>query len=162
VNRVTTVLAAALVIVGLAACASPAPPAVTETQTVTVTPSPAPSEVMPAGTCTGDPDSDAAVTYTVWADNTTVPVEIAYTEFNADGTTPVVTEAVTGPIAVRLGHVCNAETSGDVWTFTASTTTGGALSCVLAFGGKTVSSKSAFDERSDATVSVDCSGNPGR
>ncbi|MFC5928467.1 hypothetical protein D6T64_20840 [Cryobacterium melibiosiphilum] len=114
----------------------------------------------PEGDCPAG--STLATTYTVITDDSTTPVVIEYTAFNQDGSAPVQTETVYGPIVSRVSYSCDADSSGELWTLTATSTTQGALSCLLGFGGKTVSQDTGYNEGALVPLTVDCTGNPGR
>jgi hypothetical protein len=90
------------------------------------------------------------------------PVPITYTAFTQAGGTPIRSETLFGPGATLLAYACVPEVSGELWTFTATSTTPGALACVLGFGGRIVARDAAYDEGLVAPETVDCTRNPGR
>lgn len=153
-----SVIAAPIIALLLAGCAGPGPSGAS-TSPGSPTGAPAPTET---GDCTAADTDQAATTYTVLADDATTPVTITYTVFKKDGSTPTRTETVYGPVVSRIAYACVAESSGEWWTFTATTTRTGALSCILGFGGRNVAHDSAFNEASPVPETVDCTGNPGR
>lgn len=117
-----------------------------------------------AGNCTEDDSLTGIPTiYTLLTSDVSEPVTLIYTEFNTDGSTPTRTEVLTGATNSRVGFACDEETSGEIWTLTATTSSTGSLACVLGFGGKIVAQDSAFAEsNTPVDLRVDCSGNPGR
>lgn len=114
------------------------------------------------GDCTAADARTPATTYTVLADDATTAVTVAYTAFTVDGGTPIRTATVYGPVASIIVYACVPDVSGGLWSFTATATTTGALSCILGFGGRTVAGDSAYNEGALVPETVDCTGNPGR
>ncbi|MEP6479478.1 MAG: hypothetical protein ABJB03_08810 [Rhodoglobus sp.] len=167
-KRLPMLLLAASALV-LAGCApTPATTAApTPSESSIATPTPAPTEAPPtatptAGDCTAaDSDSGGtAAVYTVFSDDSTTPITLSYTAFNrADA--PVITETVYGPMVTRVGYPCNDTSNQAPWTFTATSSSGGALACVLAFGGKLVKTDSQYNEGATTPMTADCTGHPG-
>ena len=162
---------------GLSGCGGPAGPPSTglpestapaASGSASATPTPtrpaAAPPTVPAqpGDCTAADARMPATTYTVLSDDSTTPVTVAYTAFTVDGDTPVRTATVYGPVASITVHACVPDVSGELWSFTATATTTGALSCILGFGGRTVARDSAYNEGALVAETVDCTGNPGR
>ena len=158
-----SVIAAPIIVLLLAGCAGPGPSrASTSPGSAKGAPTQTSSAPTEAGDCTAADTDLPATTYTVLADDASTPVTITYTVFKRDGSTPTRTETVYGPVVSTLGYACVADSSGDLWTFTATTTRTGALSCLLGFGGRIVARDSAFNEAGPVPETVDCTGNPGR
>ncbi len=162
-----------LLTLALSGCAAPGPggspsPSATDTAgpptaaTSTASPTATPTGTAEAGDCTAADARTAATTYTVLADDSTTPVTITYTAFTTDGGTPLRTTIVYGPVASTTVYACVPDVSGGLWTFTATSTTTGALSCILGFGGRTVARDTAYNEGALVPETVDCTGNPGR
>lgn len=153
----------------LAACAGPTGPTAAPEPSGSASASPTPSSTATpsadhAGDCTateGD-GSHIPIVYTVYADDATTPITLEYTGFNRDGSLPVLTEEVVGPVITRVGYACVSDVSGAIWTLRATSSTPGALGCTLAFGGRVVASTSVYNEGATTPLTVDCSGNPGR
>ena len=115
-----------------------------------------------SGDCTGADTTSVATSYTILSDDSTTPVTITYTAFTQAGGTPTRSETLLGPVATLLAYACVPEVSGELWTFTATSPTPGALACVLGFGGRIVARDAAYNEGLVAPEAVDCTGNPGR
>lgn len=148
---------------GLGGSPSPsAPDSAGPSATATASPTASPTAPAEAGDCTAADARTAATTYTVLADDSTTPVTITYAAFTTDGGTPLRTAIVYGPVASTTVYACVPDVSGGLWTFTATSTTTGALSCILGFGGRTVARDSAYNEGALVPEMVDCTGNPGR
>ncbi|TFD33383.1 hypothetical protein [Cryobacterium cryoconiti] len=126
------------------------------------TPAPAPSASARPGDCTSADTELPATSYTVLSDDATTPVAVTYTAFTQSGGTPTRSVTVFGPVATVLAYACVADVSGGPWTFTATSSTPGALGCVLGFGGRIVARDSAYNEGLLTPETVDCTGNPGR
>ncbi|TFC98219.1 hypothetical protein E3T28_11500 [Cryobacterium sinapicolor] len=96
------------------------------------------------------------------------PATITYTAFTQAGETPTRSETDFGPVVTLLAYAyayayaCVSDGSGGLWTFTATSTTPGALACVLGFGGRIVTRDAAYNEGLVAPETVDCTGNPRR
>jgi hypothetical protein len=147
-----------------ASSGSPSPAASSAEPTVpapTATPSSAPATTT-VGTCVPDANHSVPATYVVISDDAVTPITIQYTAFNADGSAPVVTETVVGPVATRISYPCIDSQGEALWTFTATMTTSGSVGCLLGFGGKNVSTNSTFAEHVPAiSITTECTGNPG-
>jgi hypothetical protein len=156
-------IAAALLLAGCAGSGPSASDSPTPSESASPSPSPT-SETPSAGDCTAtDGDAPAIpVIYTVFTGDDTTPVTMTYTAFNVDGTTPDITEDVVGPVVVRIGYACVGDSSGGIWTLTATTSSPDSIGCVLAFGGKLVATDSRYNEGATTPQTADCSGNPGR
>lgn len=125
-------------------------------------PSPATSVSPVPGDCTPADTESVATSYTILSDDSTTPVTVTYTAFTQAGGTPTRSATVFGPVATLLAYACVPDVSGGLWTFTATSTTPGALGCVLGYGGRIVARDSAYNEGLPASETVDCTGNPGR
>ena len=172
-NRLRLLCAAAAIALLVTGCAgagppttdaSPAAPQATPSGSPATDPSPtsAPSASFAPGDCTPTDTDFPATSYTVLSDDSTTPVTITYTVFTQTGGTPTRSVTVFGPVVTLLAYACVADVSGELWTFTATSTTSGALGCVLGFGGRIVARDSAYNEGMPASAVVDCTGNPGR
>jgi hypothetical protein len=132
-----------------------------------IQPTPLPSQVVSptepalAGDCTATDGvvPGLPVIYTVYVGPDSNPVTVNYTAFNLDGTNPIVTETITGPVWSKVGYACTDAASSTVWTLTVTQATPDPVGCVLAFGGKLV----ATDSQAEGAVSTtaQCYGNPG-
>ena len=80
----------------------------------------------------------------------------------ADGCSDGCSATVYGPVSSTTVYACVPAVSGGSWTFTATSTTSGALGCVLGFGGRIVARDSAYNKGALVPETVDCTGNPGR
>jgi hypothetical protein len=100
--------------------------------------------------------------YVVISDDATTPISISYTAFNSDGSAPVITETVVGPVATRMSYPCVDAQGSAPWTFTATMTTSGSVGCLLGFGGLNVRTNSTYAEHNPPiSITTDCTGNPG-
>jgi hypothetical protein len=114
------------------------------------------------GTCGITPDHTVPATYVVISDDAVTPIIIQYTAFNADGTAPVITETVVGPVATRISYPCLDSQGSALWVFTATMTTSGSVGCLLGFGGLNVRSNSTYAEHvPPISITTECTGNPG-
>ena len=169
-----TVLAAAALMSGCANDSAPsAPPTTTAPTTTPSTPSAAPQPpaaspatgltVVPTvdGDCPADPSSPGVVTFVVTADDDTTPIELSYSAFQPGGDPVVRTASAVGPVVMVMQSNCGSTTASEPWTFTATSTTPGSLSCDMYYGGKHVSADAAYAEGSTEPSTVDCSGHPG-
>lgn len=157
------ILALPVLALALAGCTAGGAPSPAPTVTVTATATPDAPPAPTAGDCSSI-DGDGPhipVVYTVYTGDDATATTISYTGFDPDGTVREITEEVTGPVATRVGYPCSPEASGGIWTPTATSSTPDSIACVLAYGGKLVATDSALAEGA-ASISVDCSGNPGR
>jgi hypothetical protein len=109
-----------------------------------------------------DGESHIPVIYSVFTGDSTTPVTLTYTAFNRDGSLPEVTEEVFGPVVTRIGYPCVSESSGAIWTLTATSSTSDFVACVLSFGGQLVKTDSKYNEGATSPQTAICSGNPGR
>lgn len=161
------------VVLLLTGCTGPSTipaPTVTTTTTVTATPTtPAPTTTAAAktvpvepGECPFDPAGGGAVAFTILADDDTTPITLTWSSFRPEGEPVIRTATVVGPVISILQSDCGSGIASHPWTFTATSATGGGLSCVTSYGGKIISTKSDFSEGDIARGdSVDCSGHPG-
>lgn len=170
-----TVLAAAALTSGCANGTAPpsaAPDTTAPTTTASSTPTaPQPAAASPApgltvvptvdGDCPADPSSPGVVTFVVAADDDTTPIELSYSAFHPGGDPVVRTASAVGPVVMVMQSNCGSTTASDPWTFTATSTTPGSLSCDMYYGGKHVSADAAYAEGSTEPSTVDCSGHPG-
>ena len=168
---VTVVLSSALILTACGPLTGPSPsdsdsPVTPASETPSVEPStePTTAPVVPAativGTCAIGPDYHSIpAIYVVFTDDSTTPITLSYTAFNTDGTVPVLTETVTGPVVTRISYPCVDESSGSMWTLTA-TADQARLGCTLSFGGQVVDAESQGDGGL-GTYTADCTGNPG-
>lgn len=152
-----------VVVLALAGCTAGSLGSPGPAPTVTVTASPEPTASPTAGDCSSI-DGDGPhipVVYTVFTGDDATPTTVTFTGFDPTGEVREITEEVTGPVFTRIGWPCVPESSGGIWTLTATSSTPDSLGCVLAYGGRIVASDSAIAEGADS-ITVDCSGNPGR
>jgi hypothetical protein len=142
--------------------ASPSAPSAEPTEpTPGAEPSNSPQATV-VGTCTADADHPTAVIYVVTSDDAITPISIQYTAFNADGSYPVVTETVVGPVVTRVSYPCRDYEGPAPWTFIATMTTSGSVGCLLGFGGLNVRTNSSYAEHDPPIpISADCSGQLG-
>lgn len=165
-TRVPLLLLVAASALLLAGCTPPAPvDSAAPTPTPSATPTPAPTEAPPTATPTaGDCPATAGsgpVIYTVFTGDSTTPVTMTYQAFNADGSIPVITETVTGPVVTRIGYDCTSGAWSAPWTFTATSSSPDSIGCVQAFGGKLVKTDSQYNEGATTPMTADCTGHPG-
>jgi hypothetical protein len=130
------------------------------------TPSPAPTEpssppvaadATVVGTCTSTASRPTPTIYVAFTDDSTTEVTMSYMTFNADGTAPVVTETVKGPVVVRITYPCTDNSDSAMWAFTVSSG-GSRIGCTQSFGGQIVD----YDHAGEGTpVTADCTGHPG-
>ena len=169
---VTAVLSSALLLTACGPVGGPSPSdsdsaSAPASETPSAEPSTDPSSAPPVapaativGTCpVGTGYHSIPATYVAFTDDATTPVTISYTVFNADGTVPVVTETVTGPVITRISYPCVDDTSNGMWTLTV-TADQARLGCALSFGGQLVDAESQGDGGL-GTFTADCTGNPG-
>lgn len=143
---------------GSPSVASSETPADEATSTEAPIGTPAAAGATVVGTCVAGPSSIPAI-YVAYSDESFTPITLRYTVFNADGTVPVVTETVTGPIVTRISYPCVDESAGGLWTFTA-TVEGVRVGCAMTFGGQLVAATSEGDG-GIGSYTATCSGNPG-
>src|SRR5688572_13056745 len=113
---VIVALSSVLVASGCGILPNPAPTASdAPSAAASETPSPEPTEpssppiaadATVVGTCTSTPNRPTPTIYVAFTDDSTTPVSISYTAFNADGTSFVMTETVTGPVVTRISYAC--------------------------------------------------------
>ena len=164
---VIAALSSALLLAACGPVGGPSPsdsglPSAPASETPSAEPSTDPSSapVTPAATVVGTCGvTSIPAIYVVFTDDSTTPVTISYTAFNADGTVPVLTETVTGPVVTRISYPCVVDTSNGMWTLTV-TAAEARLGCALSFGGQVVDAESNGDGGL-GTFTADCTGNPG-
>ena len=111
------------------------------------------------GDCPLDPAAPGVVTFVVTADDDITPIELTYTAFRPGSDPEVRTATTTGPSVMLLQTSCG---EYGPWTFSATSATGGSLSCALFYGGMQLKSASDYAEGDVAGgTAVDCSATPG-
>jgi hypothetical protein len=164
--RILLVASGALLLAGCGPTPSPgdtAVPTPTPTASVSDTPesTPTTTAVPTAGDCPDLPGTGPVI-YSVFSSDATTPITMSYMAFNSDGSIPVVTETVYGPVVSRIGYGCTDAASSANWTFTATSSSPDSVACVLAFGGKLVRTDSQYNEGSTAPMTAECTANPGK
>ena len=95
----------------------------------------------------------------VTADDDITPIELTYTAFRPGADPEVRTATTTGPSVMLLQTSCG---EYGPWTFSATSATGGFLSCAVFYGGMHLKSASDYAEGDVARgTAVDCSSTPG-
>ena len=120
--------------------------------------------VVPAqpGDCPVDPSAHGVVTFVVTADDNSTPIDVTYSAFRPGADPEIRTVTTVGPSVVVLLSNCGNQAASAPWTFSATSATGGSLSCAAFYGGKLLKSAGDYAEGDVARgTSVDCTAHPG-
>ena len=102
------------------------------------------------------------VTFVVTADDNSTPIELTYSVFRPGADPEIRTVTSVGPSVIALQTNCGNPAASAPWTFSATSATGGSLSCAVFYGGKLIKSAGDYAEGDVARgTSVDCSSHPG-